>query len=245
MSAATSLGWSQDSAALAILTNANAALNGTAPVSRAILTGAAAYTAGSDEETGDVTLEASGYFDSKLLMHLSGGTRQEIQRQWGGAWAGTDAAQHQAAFHNSLTSAVWFFPNLVIEGWLAGGDFSVSNIGAEERNGIAVAHVRCVRVLPGQIDATTAALVQQASAMDLFLDAATLLPVALEFDAHPDDNALQNIPVRIEFGDYRAAGSGKAPFRVQKYLQNTLLLDISIGSIDVNAALQESDFKIQ
>ena len=91
----------------------------------------------------------------------------------------------------------------------------------------------------------TTALIQQASAMDLYLDSTTYLPVALEFNTHPENNALQDIPVRIEYGDYRAAGTGKAPYRIQKYLQGTLLLDIAVSSVAVNPGIPSTEFSLR
>lgn len=237
--------WCQTPVPALALASANAALTGGAPVTGAVLTGTVSYFAGSDEETGAVTLEASGFFDSKLTLRLSGGDRTEIQQPWSGAWAGADGVQHSWPLHNSLASSAWFFPALLVEGWITQPSFSVSSVAAEQRNGIAVQHLRCVRILPDAADALTTAHVQRAGAMDLFLDSATFLPVALEFNTHPDNNALMDIPVRIEFSDYRAAGSGKAPFHIQKYLQNTLLLDISLTSVDLNPVIASSDFTLQ
>ncbi len=242
------LGFSQQLVAAdasAILAQASSALTGGVPVSSAIETGTVAYTAGSDDENGPVELETSGYFDSKLLMHLNNGDKLEILHQDAGVWAGSDAVRRPLAMHNALTSAPWFFPALLVNGWITDKSFSVSSLGTEERNGVTVQHLRCLRVLPGQIDATTMGLIQKASAMDLFLDSTTLLPLALEFNAHPDNNELQDIPVRIEYGDYRALGSGKAPYHIQKYLQGTLLLDIVVSDVNLNAAIPPTEFNLQ
>lgn len=231
--------------AATILAKASAALTGGAPVTTAVQTGTVAYSAGSDEETGPVELETADYFDSKLLMHLSGGDRLEILHQNAGAWAGADAVRHAQAMHNALTSAPWFFPALLVNGWIADASFSVTSVGLEQRNGISVQHLHCVRVLAGQADATTAAMIQTATAMELYLDNATFLPIALEYNAHPDANELQNIPVRIEYGSYGAAGSGNTPYHIQKYLQGTLLLDIAVSEVALNVTIPASEFSLQ
>lgn len=231
-------------AAIAILTSASNALSGGTPLSTVVMTGNASYTAGSSRDSGPVTLEASGFFDSRCTLQLSSGARTEIQQQWSGSWSGPDGVPHAMALHNLMSSSSWFFPPLLVNGWLADTYSSISVVGSEERNGIAVHHLRCARALQTPTDGVTAQLVANAGTMDLFLDSATFLPAAIEFNIHPDNNEQQNIPVRIEFSDYQAAGLGKAPFRIQKFLQNTLLLDITISSVNLNAAIPSTDFPL-
>jgi hypothetical protein len=233
----------RDSTALTILSGASNALNGITAINSAILTGTATYAAGSDELTGGITLEGSGPY-SKVLLSLSDGARSEVQGDTDGVWSGVDGVQHRIPLNNSLGPSSWFFPPLLVNTLIADRSFSISGVAAENRNGIAVQHIQFARTPAGQSDATTIALLQQASQTDLYLDSATNLPVALEFSTHPNDNALQDIHVRIEFGDYRTVGQIKAPFHISKYLQNTLLLDISINSIEVNPAVPASDFSI-
>jgi len=230
--------------ASSILTQASAAL-GSAGVSGVVLHGTAIYTAGSDEEGGPAELESSGYFDSKVLLHMNNGDRLEILHHDSGVWAGSDAARHPLAAHNAMISAPWFFPALIVNGWVTDQKFSVSSLGTEQRDGASVLHLRCVRAPQGEADAATTAVIQRASAMDLFLDSTTCLAVALEFNTHPDNNALQDIPVRIEYGDYRAEGATKAPYRIQKYLQGTLLLDIAVSSVAVNPVIPSTEFSLQ
>lgn len=81
--------------------------------------------------------------------------------------------------------------------------------------------------------------------MDIYVDAASLLPVSLAFSIHPDNNALQDIPVSIEFSGYRNVSGVMTPFRVQKFLQRSLLLDISIARAAVNPGLPANEFEIQ
>jgi len=45
--------------------------------------------------------------------------------------------------------------------------------------------------------------VQRLSQTDLYLDSTTLLPAAMTFNIHPDDNALLDIPIEIHFSEYR------------------------------------------
>lgn len=106
-------------------------------------------------------------------------------------------------------------------------------------------HFQATRTPSEKADAATTTLLLQLAAFDLYVDTSTLLPTALNFNSHPGNDALQNIPIAIEFSDYRSAGGIVTPFHVQKSLQRSLLLDISITSAAINSGLPASDFQIQ
>jgi hypothetical protein len=82
----------------------------------------------------------------------------------------------------------------------------VTYVDVESLNGASVNHFQAVRTFPGQGDAATMELLLQLTAFDLYIDAGTFLPVALNFNTHPGNNALQSIPIAIEFSDYRNSG---------------------------------------
>ena len=117
-------------------------------------------------------------------------------------------------------------------------------VGSESKAGLAVQHVRFSRLVPGQ-RANAAALIQQLSAMDVYLDAASYLPVAFDFNVHPDDDAGLSLPVEVQFGDYRLVNGVRTPFRIQKSLQGSLLLDIALSSATINSGLTGSLFSTQ
>jgi hypothetical protein len=207
--------------------------------------GTANYAAGSDEESGPVTLQALGHLESLVALNLSGGRRQEIQNGNQAAWTGLDGRQHPEALHNSLNPAAWFSPALFVAGLVQDPNYSLSYVGLENLNGVSAQHVRAVRALPGNADPATRNLLLQLATSDLYVDAGTLLPVALEFNIHPDNNALQNLPVRIEFSDYRRVGGVQTPYHVQKFLQGSLLVDVAVTRAAINSGLPPSDFEIQ
>ena len=76
------------------------------------------------------------------------------------------------------------------------------------------------------------------SSGDVFLDGNTLLPVALSFNEHPDNNAEADIPTRVEFSDYRSADNGATvPYHVQKYVNNNLVLDLQLDTVKFNTGV--------
>ena len=124
---------------------------------------------------------------------------------------------------------------------------SLTYVGEETRNDLPVLHLIVSQQFPG-MSSEAAATFQRLSQMDLFLDPSTHLPVALAFNIHPDNNLLLDIPVEIRFSDYRpASGNGTptslsasspvVPFHVQKFLNNSLSLDLQFQSAALNTGL--------
>jgi hypothetical protein len=232
--------------ALSIAAQSIAAQTSGNAISDVTLTGSATWTSGSDTETGNATLLASGTNEGRIDLALSSGTRTEVRdAQTGtklGEWNVQNASSGKFAFHNCLTDAVWFFPVL---GSLAGGSNVVfSYIGQETRNGAAVQHLRTYASQPSKSAVSATNLLQQLSTMDYYLDATTLLPSAITFNVHPDNDAGANIPVEIDFSNYQAFSGVQVPTHIQKYLQGTLLIDLTISGATFNTGIPLSDFAI-
>jgi hypothetical protein len=80
--------------------------------------------------------------------------------------------------------------------------------------------------------------------MEIYLNSASGLPVALTSNTQPDNNLLLDIPVEIRFSDYRAVNGAQVPFHVEKYLNNTLILDLHFDAVTLNTGLSVSDFQV-
>ena len=89
------------------------------------------------------------------------------------------------------------------------------------------------------------ALTQQLSTTEFYLDATSLLPVAITFSVHPDDDAGANIPAEVRFSSYQVTNGVVVPLRVQKYLDGGLVLDIMVSTVSLNSGLADSTFNIQ
>ena len=78
----------------------------------------------------------------------------------------------------------------------------------------------------------------------MYLDSASLLPVAITFNLHPDVDAGTDIAAEVRFSDYRLVSGIRVPFHVQEFLNGGLVLDILISNVTVNLGLQDTDFGI-
>lgn len=228
------------------LQSAFGALAGATSVTDATLTGTARRIAGSDDETGTATLQAiSGA--SALNLSFPSGPRSEVFNSSAaspaGSWSGPDGVSHAIAYHNLLTDPGWFFPLFVVARGLSASGYVVTYVGQETRNSFAVQHLSITQNF-SNLPSDTSTTFQHLSQVDLYLDTATLLPVALDFNIHPDDNMLLDIPIEVQFSDYRAVNGAQVPFHVQKFLNNGLILDLQFHSVVLNSGPSATAFAV-
>jgi hypothetical protein len=233
----------RDPNAVALAGQALKALAGVTPLSDITLQATAAYVAGSDEESGTATLVARGNNESLSTLNLSGGTTQEVRNGVAGVRTGPDGNAHAMATHNCFIDANWFFPALSMAALSADPTLAISYVGPETHLGQAVYHLVLYHVLSGQTP-DVVAVVLRVSAMDLYLDATSLAPVAMDFNLHPDNAANIDVPAEIRFGGYQSFSGVQAPTRIQKYIQNSLVLDLTVTNVTVNSGVPASTFTL-
>lgn len=231
-----------------LLQNALSALTGGQSISDVTLTGAANIIAGSDNETGTATLKAVAAGASSLNLSLSSGQRSEILNTAvtppTGTWSGPDGTVHSMAYHNLLTGPFWFFPGFALANSSSAPGAVVTYIGHETHNGQAVEHLSIAQTVATNIQ-TIDPSYTHLTQLDFFLDSTTFLPAALDFTIHPDNNELQDIPVEILFTGYSAVNGAQVPFHIQKFINNTLTLDLQAQSATFNSGLSVGSFTAQ
>ncbi len=244
--AATKPRAASNSQALTYAAQAIAALTGGNTINDVTLTGTATWTVGSDTENGTATFLASGSAESRMDLVLSNGTRTEIRdAQTGtalGKWVGPNKSSGMFPFPNCQTDAVWFFPAL--GSLAAGSNVILSYIGEETRNGEAVQHIQSYVVYQTATVFGSGPSSQQLSTLDFYLDATTFLPSAVTFNVHPDNNAGVNIPVEVDFSNYQGVNGVTVPMHVQKYMQGSLLIDVTISNATFNTGIALSNFSV-
>ena len=137
-----------------------------------------------------------------------------------------------------MTDPAWCSPLLVLEQMLSNPATVVSYVGTED----GLAHFSAYRPAPMQTPATSSSLVQHLSQIDLYLDPKTFLPGKLSLSTHPDNNALVDLSVLIEFSNYQTVNGVTVPLHIQRYLNGTLTFDIQIKSATFNTGLSQTAF---
>lgn len=219
------------------------------------------WTAGAGTDSGTVRLEAAGAGFSRVDLELGGGSRITIRdrksgrsgwiprgsTQASGALAsaaapgGTGEAAHALPAGDAFWPAVWFFPALALSesgtprATVAGGSTTFNGTGAE-RLSLALK-------LP-QRSAKMTAEIARLSEADFVLDAKTHLPLALDFLRYP--GGLTNragVRVEIRYGDWRPVSGVEVPYRIERWINGTRQLLITINSAQINPPLDAGDFQ--
>lgn len=198
-----------------------------------ILDGTAHFVAGSLVEAGTAHLVASTDGSYLVSLDLGGDKRTEQRALQNGdqscTWSGLDGTVHEAPPQNCMLDAAWFLPGLSL---LASSQVSsvysvVGSIVQQGQDGI---------ILRQHSDTTGmkhADLQAHLSTFDFILSQQTHLPLAADFSIHPDSNTNIDIPVEIVFSDYRVVDGVSLPYRIQRFVNGTLTLDITVSSASV------------
>jgi hypothetical protein len=208
------------------------------------LSGRVTWTVGKESDTGTVTLWALRTGESRVDLALSRGNRKEIRDSSTETGQGTrrnpTGGTKLSSPHNGLADPVWFFPAL---GSLSARPNEVlSYVGSDTRNGSVVQHIRSYLYIPSS--AALRPAIQQLSGMDFYLDSVTHLPVATVFNTHPDNAGDSNTAVEIDFRNYQQIDGVQVPMHIRRFVQGTLLADISLETALFNTGLSMSTFEI-
>ncbi len=237
-----------DAQAVALAQQSMAALTGGNSISDVTLIGTVSWTNGSNTETSSAVLMAKGTGESRFDMTLSAGPRSEIRNDSSNDIRGevllTDGSVLPWGIGNCWVNAVWFFPQLSTLGVNGDPSLILAYMVQETRNGVSVQHVQSYRYIVGATPEATA-LNQQLSTMDIYLDSSSLIPAAYVFNLHSEDGASPDLPVEVDFSDYRSVNGILVPFRIQRYVAGSLGLDFSVSSAQLNSGLPDSQFLIQ
>ncbi|HYX52839.1 MAG TPA: hypothetical protein VE783_05265 [Candidatus Limnocylindrales bacterium] len=216
------------------------------------LMGIAERISGSDDETGRATLKALATGEESIELMFPSGTRREVRSGAGatreGHWSAADGVWHSVQEHNLKAEGVWFSPTLLLSQALADKTKAFQHLGTSVIEGQSLEHIRAHHgspVIPAKAPEQVARLTQHLTEVDLYLDPVSALPLKLTFNEHPDNDASRDIPVEIRFSDYRPVNGAQVPFRLQKFINGTLLLDIRVEQAILNSNLPASTFTVQ
>lgn len=196
------------------------------------LSGTVEVPSGENSDTGTFSGQCSISGTSQLQMQLSSGTRTENRSITAGVasgnWVDSQGVEHAVALHNVQTPSAWFCPQIALAAMLESNTLAIQFLGSETKNGIAVLHYGVAPPVPANASGVSSS--SGIGQTDVYLDAATLRPVAFDFNAHPDNNALVNIPVEIQFSNYVDLGGVFVPGTVSKTLNGALVLSLQVTS---------------
>jgi len=230
-----------DPQAITLAAQSFAALTQGTTVADVTLSGTATWIVGGDNFGGPVTLKALGAGQSRIDLNLSGLQRSEIRTLNNGipAIGWIDASgTHKGAEHNCYTEAAWFFPALWSLWNTSNPALTATFLGSTTYNSVSAQHLLMHEYASDQF-------LNALSATDVYVAPTNFLPSGITFKAHPDTDALRDVPVEIRFANYQNVNGVMVPFRIQKLLNGSLMLDITVQSATINSGLSALDFTIQ
>lgn len=200
------------------------------------LSGTVIHTAGNETHAGTVQLKGSRLTASAVTLSLDNGETFEVRTSSGNSWKDASGTNH--SFENSGNPNIWFFPGLLP--YFACPTSQIFSFGTSRGpSDIAVV----AQVVMSSTVSANHALLQHLSRVEYHLDSSSLLPTAIQFDEHPDNDLGTDIPVEIRFSNYQVVSGVRVPFRIQKLINGDVVLDITIVGAVINPAFSASDFQ--
>jgi hypothetical protein len=194
------------------------------------LSGTTETVAGDSEIPGTFSATCAAGGNSQLSLQLgntsSAENRSSTSGIQGGFWIDSDGIQHPFAFHNLYTPSSWFCPAIALTDILSESNASIQFIGSEVKNGVPVNHYT-ISSVPDST-AFRGDLLAHLSQVDVFFDPTTSRPIAFDFTTHPDNDALTDIAIEIQFSNYSNASGVWVPCTVEKYVNSTLTLTLQV-----------------
>jgi hypothetical protein len=211
-----------DPTAVAKLASAYAAFAGTQNPADARIVGTVIRHVGNDS-SGTFTYELTGEGRAKLQLNLDEGTIVEWASGYsdpiGCSWS-FNGTPHKTALHNCSSPASWLLPLLALK-------------PTQQKLRVSFAKSDLKLDVP-----SSDKLEEKLSSSQLSVDPVTFLPKRLRFRTHPDRDALTDLPVQIEYSDYRDVSGVKVPFSVKKSLNGSTILEFTVTSVEFNTGTE-------
>jgi hypothetical protein len=231
-----------DPRAVSLAQQSVAALTGGQAVGDVTLNANVTSIIGPDTETGTAVFRGKGLSESRVDLNLSGGTISEarnVPTKLTGAWNKNGGTPVPQVGHNTVTDASWFFPALSSLAQSANPNYLFKYLGQVQHNGVSTQHIQV------SLSAVAGApFLPRLSATDFYLSTANFLPLAVDFNVHPDNDMNKDIPVEILFANYQTVTGVKVPFHFQKLLNGSVVLDATVTGAAMNTGVPDTTFTL-
>jgi hypothetical protein len=207
---------------------AKAAFTSNSTIGNVTLDGTFVSTEGSLRQEGNAHLVVGSDGTYSVALTKSSGATGEARTRTdsdvGCTWKDVQGNDHPVDWSNCQTPA-WFLPELPV---LLSSQTSAEWTTTTPATDGSAPHLKftyAVATGTGKLPPPT---------VDMELSSTTLLPTKATFLVHADGKSNVNIPVMVTYQDYRQVSGVSIPFRIQKFVNGTLVLDMSVSSANVN-----------
>lgn len=233
----------QTAAVPPVLTQIASVFSGTQTITSIQLTGTAHWYAGSLQDSGPVTLSASssGAATMKLDLATKGSWTESQSAIAAGMtceWIGSDAIAHQGDMMNCNRPVVWFLPLISLQPSIIPSGVGVLDLGTGALDAGTYRHLQ-VGAAFSSIPASLLTESTQASLTDIGFDPASLLPEVLSYEVHPDNGTQVQVLIDVLYSNYQKTGGVEIPYKIQRYVNGALELEIDVTSVQDQLRLPE------
>jgi hypothetical protein len=208
-------------------------------VHRVQLSGSATWYTGDLEDQGTANLTA--FADGSSQMQLTLGTLgQRAESKTGSGisascqWTGSNGVAHQIDARNCWKPGVWFLPAISLQPTLLPNSLGIVDLGTGPVGSSdgAFRHLQSQFVF-GELPSNLWADAAKQSTVDLGLNPTSFLPAVLAYSVQADGGSPSAIAIEIHYSDYRLVDGVQVPFLIQRYINGSLQLAISVSSAQV------------
>ena len=228
---------SAQSNAGAALAQLDQAMFGTLPLQKIVLSGQVAWTVGTSQDAGQVTLTAdvTGNVITDYVLEKGGEYKDVVQA--GPLSACTLSLPGKAVqTANGLSCwrpTAWFYPALSLQPASLLSGVGVVDLGNGTVGSGTYRHLQSQLVLSA-LDSTLTTRMMTDSTTDIGLDPSSFLPTVLRYSVHPDNGSGTLIPIEVRFGNYQKVNGIQVPFLIDKYVNGSLQASITVTSTQIN-----------
>src|SRR5712691_7188230 len=230
----------RDRQAVIVLQHAFAAMGATVP-SDSVATGNVTLFAGSKTENGTIRILTRGLEQSAEQIQTPDANRSIVYSQ-GLANRVDGSGATPFTLELAASSQTPCFPFVLIARALNNPDYAFQYLGLEALGSAQAHHLRVWNTFSSNPKLQRLA---EFTAKDVWIDAASGLPLKLALDQRNGGGAESRIPLAVFYSDYRNLGGVQYPFRVDKSLNGTPWAKITITQVAFNTGLTDNDFPIQ
>jgi|SRR5579859_708791 len=229
----------RDPQAIAILQQSIAAMASIAPTD-STASGTVTIVEGSTTQTGSIQILTRGTSQTSETLTLPDGQRAIVYSN-GEAKEINGASSATPPLELIVTDQCPDFPLPLLLSSLSTPDQAIHYVGAETLAGKSVQHIQVWNTFSSN---PLLQSIAPFSAKDIWLDANSALPLKIAYSRRAGSGAVPAIPVEVTYSNYTRANGILYPFQIDKSLNGTPWMTITISIVSFNTGLTASHFQV-
>lgn len=231
---------SRDPKAISIIQSAVNAMGGANP-NDSSASGTVTITAGSETDSGTITILTRGSTQSVEQIATGNGTQKTVYSNGLANDSNHIAAKNSYSLELAASSQSTVFPLPMLSAILSSPDSALLYVGLENINDVACNHVQVWNTYASQPDLQ---FLSPFTYREIWIDAKTGLPMKIAYSIRDGSGAVPSTAAETVYSNYQKVGGVLYPFQVSRSLNGTSWMTISITNVAFNTGVTDSTFSI-